>query len=188
MDPKPKHWRKERLMPKTTKSGKPKQEELPSTIKRSDPKAQRTFSKAHDSAVKQYGEGERAHRVALAALKNTHEKVGDRWEKKKKSGPSDEQAKGGVRTNRPTKGGVDAESSKEHLLDVAKRLQISGRSSMRKSELVEAIQKANDRQSAKARKSTKSSSSANGSKSAKSSKSGKGSSSAKARKPAKAKA
>ena len=154
-------------MPKTTKSGRPKQSELPGTLKRSSGKAQRTFTKAHDSAAEQYGEGERAHRVALAALKNTHEKVGDRWEKKKKSGPSDEQAKGGVLTNRPTKGGVDAESSKEHLLDVAKRLDISGRSSMRKSELVEAIQKANDRRSAKARKSTKSGSSARARKPAK---------------------
>jgi cation transport regulator ChaB len=142
-------------MPKTTKSGKPKQEELPGTIKRSGAKAQRTFAKAHDSAVEQYGEGERAHRVAISALKNTHEKVGDRWEKKKKSGPSDEQAKGGVTTNRPTKGGVDAEASKTHLLDVAKKLQIRGRTSMKKKELVEAIQKANNRKSAQARKPAK---------------------------------
>jgi cation transport regulator ChaB len=142
-------------MPKTTKSGKPKQDELPGTIKRSGAKAQRTFTKAHDAAAKQYGEGERAHRVALAALKNTHEKVGDHWEKKKKSGPSDEQAKGGVSTNRPTKGGVDAEASKKHLLEVAKKLEISGRTSMKKSELVDAIQKANNRKSAKARKPAK---------------------------------
>ncbi len=142
-------------MPKTTKTGKPKQDELPGTIKRSGPKAQRTFTKAHDAAAKQYGEGERAHRVALAALKNTHEKIGDRWEKKKKSGPSDEQAKGGVTTSRPTKGGVDAEASKTHLLDVAKRLDIRGRTSMKKRELVEAIQKANNQKSAKARKPAK---------------------------------
>src|SRR5690349_6435726 len=142
-------------MPKTTKSGKPKQEELPGTIKRSGAKAQRTFAKAHDSAIEQYGEGERAHRVAMSALKNTHEKVGDHWEKKKKSGPSDEQAKGGVTTNRPTKGGVDAEASKTHLLDVAKQLQIRGRTSMKKKELVEAIQKANNRKSAQARKPAK---------------------------------
>jgi cation transport regulator ChaB len=140
-------------MPKTTKSGKPKQSELPATIRRSGPKAQRTFSKAHDAAAKEYGEGERAHRVAMATLKHTHEKVGDHWEKKAKRGPSDEQAKGGLRTARQTKGGVDAEASKKHLLDVAKRLDISGRSSMKKSELVNAIQKANNRKSAKARKS-----------------------------------
>ena len=143
-------------MPKTTKSGKPKQSELPGTIKRSGPKAQRTFTKAHDAAAKQYGEGERAHRVAMSALKHTHEKVGDHWEKKKQSGPSDEQAKGGVKTDRPTKGGVDANASKKHLLDLAKRLDIRGRTSMKKSELVDAIQKANNRTTAKARKPAKS--------------------------------
>ena len=36
---------------------------LPSTLKRSPPKAQRTWAKAHDSAVQAYGEGERAHRT-----------------------------------------------------------------------------------------------------------------------------
>jgi cation transport regulator ChaB len=138
-------------MPKTTKSGRPKQSELPGTLKRSSGKAQRTFTKAHDSAAEQYGEGEHAHRVAMAALKQTHERIGDHWEKKAKNGPSDEQAKGGVNTHRPTKGGVDAEASKKHLLDVARRLGIKGRSTMKKKELVDAIQKANNRATAKAR-------------------------------------
>jgi cation transport regulator ChaB len=152
----PAQHRKEPSMPKTTKSGQPKQSELPGTIRRSGNKAQRTFAKAHDAAAKQYGEGERAHRVALSALKHTHEKVGDHWEKKAKSGPSDEQAKGGKTTSRPTKGGVDANASKSHLLDIAKRLDIRGRSSMKKRELVDAIQKANNRKSAQARKPAKS--------------------------------
>lgn len=60
----------------------PGREELPSTLERSSPEAQRTWIKAHDSAVEQYGEGERAHRVAYGALKHTHEKVGDHWERK----------------------------------------------------------------------------------------------------------
>jgi cation transport regulator ChaB len=60
----------------TNASGEPIREELPGTIRRSSAKAQRTFAKAHDSAVGQYGEGERAHRVAYAALKHTHEKKG----------------------------------------------------------------------------------------------------------------
>jgi len=68
-------------MPKTTKSGKPKQDELPSTIARSGSKAQRTFAKAHDSAADQYDDEERANRVAYAAVKHTHEKVGDHWER-----------------------------------------------------------------------------------------------------------
>lgn len=61
-------------MPKTTTRGTAKQSELPDTLKRSPAKAQRTFAKAHDSAVKEYGEGERAHRVAYAALKHNFER------------------------------------------------------------------------------------------------------------------
>jgi hypothetical protein len=141
-------------MPKTTKSGTAREEELPSTIQRSDEKAKRTFAKAHDSAVEEYGEGRRAHQTAYAALKHTHEKVGDHWEPKAggRKGPSDEQAEGGRDTDRETKGGVDANASKEHLMDVAKKLDISGRSRMKKDELVDAIQKANDRKTADARK------------------------------------
>jgi hypothetical protein len=131
----------------------PAKDEMPSTIQRSGDKAQRTWGKAHDSAVDSYGEGERAHRTAYAALKHTHEKVGDHWEPKDESGPSDEQAKrGSADSDVPTKGGVDANASKAHLQDVAKKLDISGRSSMSKDELVEAIQKANDRETARARK------------------------------------
>lgn len=142
-------------MPKTTKKGEPKQSELPSTLpstlQRSGDKAQRTFAKAHDSAEQSYGDEERAHRVAFSALKHTHEKVGDHWEEKEEPGPSDAQAEGGIGTNRPTAGGVDANASKKHLRDVAGRLDISGRSKMTKEELVEAIQKANDRETRKAR-------------------------------------
>src|SRR3954454_19080724 len=139
-------------MPKTTKSGTAKKSELPSTLKRSSAKAQRTFAKAHDSAADEYGDERRANQVAWAAVKHSFEKVGDHWEKKGKKGPSDAQAKGGRNTNKQTKGGVNATATKEHLLDVAKRLSISGRSKMKKKELVDAIQKANDRTTAKARK------------------------------------
>jgi cation transport regulator ChaB len=138
-------------VPKTSKSGKAKKEELPSTLQRSPEKAQRTFTKAHDAAAKEYGEGERAHRVAYSAVKHSFEKVGDHWEPKDEKGPSDEQAEGGVRTRRETAGGVDANASKEHLYDVAKRLDVKGRSKMSKSELVDAIEKANDRATRKAR-------------------------------------
>ena len=139
-------------MPTTDQDGQPREEELPSTLQRSDEKAQRTFAKTHDSAVEQYGEGERAHRVAFAALKHTHEKVGDHWEPKDHKGPSDAQAEGGVDTGRETAGGVDANASKKHLQDVARRLDVKGRSSMSKDELVEAIGKANDRATAAARR------------------------------------
>lgn len=129
-------------MPMLNKNGQPRKSELPSTIRRSDAKAQRTFAKAHDSAVDEYGEGERAHRVAFSALKHTHEKVGDHWQPKNGKGPSDKQAAGGVNTNRKTRGGVDANASKEHLYEQAKKLDISGRSKMNKDELVAALQKA----------------------------------------------
>jgi cation transport regulator ChaB len=138
-------------VPKTTKNGKAKQSELPSTLRRSPAKAQRTFAKAHDSAADEYGDERRANQVAWAAVKHSFEKVGDRWEKKGKKGPSDAQAKGGRNTDRKTKGGVDANASKSHLLDVAKKLNVSGRSKMKKNQLVDAIQKANNRKTAKAR-------------------------------------
>ena len=69
-------------MPKTTKSGTAKKSELPSTLKRSPAKAQRTFAKAHDSAADEYGDERRANQVAWAAVKHSFEKVGDHWEKK----------------------------------------------------------------------------------------------------------
>lgn len=90
-------------MPKTTKSGTAKKSELPSTLKRSPAKAQRTFAKAHDSAADEYGDERRANQVAWAAVKHSFEKVGDHWEKKGKKGPSDAQAAGGRNTNRKTK-------------------------------------------------------------------------------------
>jgi cation transport regulator ChaB len=134
----------------------PARKELPSTLKRSSKKAQETWIKTHDSAVDTYGEGERAHRTAFSAVKHSFEKVGDHWEPKAEKGPSDRQAaKSGKAARRggPTAAGVDANASKQHLLDVAKRLDISGRSRLSKEELVEAIAKANDRETAKSRKS-----------------------------------
>jgi cation transport regulator ChaB len=141
-------------VPKTTKSGDAKPEEIPSTLQRSDEKAQRTYAKVHDSALETYDDDERAaNQVAFAALKHTHEKVGDHWEPKDGKGPSDEAAEGGGRDNkRPSAGGVDANASKAHLMEVAKRLDVPGRSSMTKDELVKAIDKANKRETAKSRR------------------------------------
>ena len=132
----------------------PAKDELPSTLKRSPKKAQDTWAETHDSAVETYGEGERAHRTAFSAVKHSFEKVGDHWEPKESKGPSDAQA---ARSNAadpaPTAGGVDANASKKHLMDVAKRLDVPGRSRMTKAELVDALQKANARADRKARKS-----------------------------------
>jgi cation transport regulator ChaB len=132
----------------------PAKKDLPSTVARSGRKAQETWGKTHDSAVEQYGEGERAHRTAFAALKHTHEKVGDHWEQKDEKGPSDAQAArtgAAARRGGATAGGVDATATKAHLMDVARRLDVPGRSSMSKDELVRAIQRANDRETARAR-------------------------------------
>ena len=134
-------------MPKTTDTGKAKNSELPSTLKKSDDKAKRTFAEAHDAAEQEYGEGERAHRVAYSALKHSYEKVGDHWEKKDKPGPSDDRAEsGGPNAKGDTAEGVNANASKKHLTEVARKLDIPGRSTMTKDDLVEAIQKANRRE------------------------------------------
>ncbi|WP_342372304.1 ChaB family protein [Propioniciclava soli] len=131
-------------MPKTNRDGSAKKSELPSTLERSGEKAQRTYAHTYDSAMESYdGDEERAQRTAFASLKHTHEKVGDHWESKDEPGPSDSGA--------TTAGGVDANATKEHVLDLAKRLDVRGRSTMTKAELVEALQKANDKATREAR-------------------------------------
>jgi cation transport regulator ChaB len=123
---------------------KNKDEDLPGTLQRSPAKARRTYRKAHDSAVESYGEGERAHRTALSALKHSFEKKGDHWEPKKQKGPSDPQAaKSGAaarKSSSRTYGGVDAVgNSKQELYDRARKLGVKGRSRMTKAQLAEAI-------------------------------------------------
>ena len=126
---------------------KKEKERLPSTLKRSPAKAQDTYMHTLEAAEKDHGDGEAAHRIALASLTHSFEKVGDHWERKGKKGPSDAQdAKRGRaarKSNTKTAGGVDAFATKTHLLDVAKRLDVTGRSKMTKAELVKAIDKAN---------------------------------------------
>ena len=131
-------------MPKLKSDDEVKQSELPSTLKRSSGKAQRTFAKAHDSAADQYGEGERAHRTAYAALKHTHERKGGRWVAKDEKGPSDPRSKQSTEAKREgrgeTYGGVDAEgNTKKELYERARKLDIEGRSKMSKRELARAI-------------------------------------------------
>ena len=124
-----------------------KKSDLPGTIQRSPEKAQRTFAKAHDSALETYeGDEERAHRAAYSALKHSFEKVGDHWEPKDGKGPSDERAgSGGPDAEGRSAGGVDVHgSSKEELYERAKELDVSGRSSMTKQELGEAIARKQD--------------------------------------------
>jgi cation transport regulator ChaB len=131
-------------MPKMAKGNKVRRSELPDTLKRSGRKAQRTFAKTHDAAVEQYGEGERAHRTAMASLKHTHEKRGDRWVPKDTPGPSDPRSKKTTAQKRrgegETFGGVDVEqNTKDELYERARRLGVDGRSKMSKRELARAI-------------------------------------------------
>ena len=118
-------------------------------------KAQETYIHTLESAEATHGDGEAAHRIALSALKHSFEKVGDHWEAKARRGPSDRQAaRSGAAARRGTtgtSGGVDAHASKTHLLDLARRLDIRGRSRMTKDELVDAIDRANRAASARAR-------------------------------------
>src|ERR687888_2248739 len=106
------------MMPKMSSGNRVKKSELPETLRRSSAKAQRTFAKTHDRAAEQYGEGERAHRTAFAALKHTHERKGDRWVAKERPGPSDPRSKqpstAAKRAGRgETYGRVDAEGHTE---------------------------------------------------------------------------
>jgi len=121
----------------------PARDEMPATIRRSSPKAQRTWSKAHDNAVKEYGEGRRSHQTAFAALKHSFEKRGDRWVRKDRKGPSDPRAaRSPARGERGGEsfGGVDViGSSKEELYARARQLGVRGRSRMSKEELAGAI-------------------------------------------------
>jgi cation transport regulator ChaB len=135
---------------------KKERDRLPSTLARSPRKAQATYIHTLESAERTHGDGEAAHRIALSAVKHSFEKVGDHWEPKRKKGPSDRQAAKSGRAARQgqarTAGGVDASASKTHLLEVAKRLDVKGRSNMKKSELVKAIDKANRSSSARSRR------------------------------------
>lgn len=122
----------------------PASKDLPSTIRRSPKKAQETYIKTHDNAVKEYGEGEHAHRVAFAALKHSFEKVGDRWVPKKRKGPSDPRArhkgKSAIKGRGKSFGGVDYYGhTKDELMARARKLGVRGRSRMDKKELASAI-------------------------------------------------
>jgi cation transport regulator ChaB len=127
----------------------PEQKDLPRTLQRSPAKAQRTYAKTLESAEEQYGDGERAHRTAIASLKHSFEKVGDHGEPKDEKGPSDPRAARGGDPDRRNAGesfgGVDYfGSTVEELRDRAKDLGIRGRWDMTKKELARAIDRKQD--------------------------------------------
>lgn len=119
---------------------------MPSTLRRSSTKAQRTYAQTLAHAEAEYGPGERAGRTAFSALKHSFRKVGDHWEEKARKGPSDPQAaRSGADARRgeaETFGGVDAlGQTREALYRQAQQLGIPGRSAMNKTELARAIAK-----------------------------------------------
>jgi hypothetical protein len=127
----------------------PGMKNLPATLKRSPRKAQRTYAETLDNAEREYGDGERAHRTAIASLKHGFEKVGDHWEPKKDKGPSDPRAaRGGAPARRgagESFGGVDFYGSTvDELRDRARDLGIHGRWRMNKRELARAIDRKQD--------------------------------------------
>ncbi len=147
-------------MPKTTKSGAPKKDEIPSTLQRSPRKVQRAYAETLDSAEETYeGNEERAHRTAWASVKNVAEKHGDHWQLKgydgSRTGPSDprsEQPADEVREHPGRSyGGVDVNKPKSELRKDARAAGIEGRSRMTKQQLTEALQHCNDRATARAR-------------------------------------
>lgn len=129
-------------MPPSRKDGASTTEDVPETLARSDAKARRTYSQAYEAALERYGDAERAARTAWAAVKQTHEKVGDRWRPKEENGSSE--PTGASRTH----GGVDATASQAHLYGIAQELGIRGRSRMDKKSLIAAIQEENQRRTA----------------------------------------
>jgi cation transport regulator ChaB len=131
-------------------------EDLPGTLQRSPEKVQNAYTETLDSAEEQYdGNEERAHRTAWASVKHIAEKKGDHWELKDEKGPSDPQAARGGKAarDRPrdTAGGVNANKTKAELEQDAREAEIPGRSKMNKDELVDALKRHNDRQTARAR-------------------------------------
>jgi cation transport regulator ChaB len=122
----------------------PADESLPGTLRRSPKKAQETWLKTHDSAVEQYGEGERAHRTAFKSLKHGWEKVDDHWQRKDDPGPSDPRSTRRGKAARDGRGealgGVDYYGhTKTELYARARTLEIPGRSRMTKLELAREI-------------------------------------------------
>jgi cation transport regulator ChaB len=128
---------------------------VPSTLRRSPKKALDTYEKTLEHAEETYrGDEERAHRAAWSSVKHSFEKKGDRWEPKRKRGPSDPRAKsGGPNARGKSYGGVDVEGKrKDELQREARSLGVHVTSRMTKDDLGREIARANTRATRKARR------------------------------------
>jgi cation transport regulator ChaB len=132
-------------MPKTNDGGE--FAPLPSTLQRSPRAAQDTYETTLERAEAEYdGDQARAHRVAWGAVKDRFEKIGDHWERKAQSGPSDPRSAqphdAKVAGVGETFGGVDARgNTKTELTERAQGLGIEHTSHMTKDDLARAIAK-----------------------------------------------
>ena len=142
-------------MPSKHQQAEEMRDDVPSTIARSDDKAVRTYKKTLESAEDSYGEGERAHRAAYGALKHPTR----RW-----ATTGSRRSRPGRRTRSPSKRrptrwsgrrkrrtGSTPRASKAHLVEVARKLGVTGATRKRKDELVDEIRKANARATRQAR-------------------------------------
>ena len=143
----------------------PARKDTVSKLERSPKKPKARTSKKRDSAAGEFGEGKRVLRTAVKAVKHTLEKAVDPGEPKRKKEPglvkaadgrsrkksSLAKAVDGRRGKGKTTGKAKTSASKHDLMDRAKKLDISGRSRMTKTELVDAIRKADAKSTRRAR-------------------------------------
>ena len=127
-------------------AGRPRTASCPALCSGPTPRPSKP-TRTYDSAIEQYDDEQRAHQVAFASLKHTHERFGDHWEPKDEYGPSDARAEGGRDTGAP-----DGRRCQRQRIEKAplRTRDPAGRgrpSTMTKDELVSALQKANDRKS-----------------------------------------
>ncbi len=120
-----------RGMPKTTKPGRRSRTSCPSTLQRSDDTAQATCAKTTTPPSRRYGEGERAHRTAFAAVKHSLREGRRPLGAQGRAGPERRAGRAAPprparRGRRDTAGGVDANASKKHLYELAQRLDVAG--------------------------------------------------------------
>jgi hypothetical protein len=117
-------------------------------FQKSGRRAQESYAKALDSAIQTYGAGDRARRSAIASVSRTFQRLGDRWVPRSPQSARTAQATrrsaSSANSSRPTQSGnIDMKSTKDNLMNAARRMQIPGRSRMNKPELVAALRKAN---------------------------------------------